>query len=78
MNIEAYKSWHLEKGLKYSYFVPEPINHQWERKDPKLGTILEKASSLGELNSFARLVPNMDMFIQLHVTHGYPETYGRY
>ncbi|MBI4378244.1 MAG: Fic family protein [Nitrospinae bacterium] len=69
MDIEIYKSGHLEKGLNYSYFVPAPINRQWEWKDPQLGTLLEKASiSLGELNSFARLVPNIDLFIQLHVT----------
>ncbi|MFI5123822.1 MAG: Fic/DOC family N-terminal domain-containing protein [Chitinophagales bacterium] len=31
--------------------------------------MLEQASiKLGELNSFARLVPNIDLFIQLHVT----------
>lgn len=69
MVIEAYKSGHLEKGFNYSYFVPELINRQWEWKDPQLGTLLEKASiSLGELNSFARLVPNIDLFIQLHLT----------
>jgi Fic family protein len=69
MDIEAYKSGRLEKGLNYSYFVPEFINRQWEGKDPRLSTLLEKASiSLGELNSFARLVPNIDLFIQLHVT----------
>ena len=69
MLIEAYKSGRIEKGLQYSYFVPELINLQWEWKDPQLGTLLEKASiSLGELNSFARLVPNIDLFIQLHVT----------
>lgn len=69
MDVEAYKSGRLEKGFNYSYFVPELINRQWEWKDPQLGTLLEKASiSLGELNSFARLVPNIDLFIQLHVT----------
>jgi len=69
MDIEAYKSGHLGKSFNYSYFVPELINRQWEWKDPLLGTLLEKASiSLGELNSFARLVPNIDLFIQLHVT----------
>ena len=69
MLIEAYKSGRIEKGLQYSYFVPETINLQWEWQDPQLGTLLEKASiSLGELNSFARLVPNFDLFIQLHVT----------
>lgn len=69
MDIEAYKSGRLEKGFNYSYFVPELINRQWEWKDPQLGTLLEKASiSMGELNSYARLVPNIDLFIQLHIT----------
>lgn len=69
MDIEAYNAGRLEKGFNYSYFVPELINWQWEWKDPQLSTLLEKASiSLGELNSFARLVPNIDLFIQLHVT----------
>lgn len=69
MYIEAFKAGRLEKGLSYRYFVPELINRQWEWKTPQLSTLLEKASiSLGELNSFARLVPNIDLFIQLHVT----------
>ena len=69
MYVEAFKAGRLEKGASYSYFVPEPVNRQWEWKDARLGTLLEKASiSLGELNSFARLVPNIDLFIQLHVT----------
>jgi Fic family protein len=69
MDIETYKSGHLEKVLNYSYFVPALINRQWEWKDPQLGTLLEKASiSLGGLNSFARLVHNIDLFIQLHVS----------
>jgi len=69
MDIEEFKAGRFEKGFNYSYFVPELINRQWEWKDPRLSTLLEKASiSLGELNSFAHLVPNIDLFIQLHVT----------
>ena len=69
MDIEAFKAGRTEKGAGYSYFVPEHVNRQWEWKDPQLSTLLEKASiSIGELNSFARLVPNIELFIQLHVT----------
>ncbi|MBF0345717.1 MAG: Fic family protein [Nitrospirae bacterium] len=69
LQIELYKSGRLERGVNYKYFVPEFINRQWQWNDPLLNTLLEKASiSLGELNSFAHLVPNIDMFIQLHVT----------
>lgn len=69
LQIELYRSGRLEKGFNYRYFVPESINRQWQWSDPMLNTLIEKASiSLGELNSFARLVPNLDMFMQLHVT----------
>lgn len=69
IEVENFKAGRREKGIGYSYFVPEKINVQWEWKDAQLNTLLEKASiSLGELNSFARLVPNISLFIQLHVT----------
>jgi len=68
-NIETFTSGHFEKTAGYKYFVPSTINHQWEWSDGALNTLLEKASiKLGELNSFARLVPNTDLFIHLHVT----------
>lgn len=67
--IEDFSSGHFEKGIGFKYFVPAEINFQWTWNDPTLNTLLEKASiKLGELNSFARLVPNIDLFIQLHVT----------
>jgi len=67
--IEKFTSGHLEKGVAYRYFLPNKINFQWQWADGSLNTLLEKASiKLGELNSFARLVPNIDLFIHLHVT----------
>lgn len=67
--LENFKAGHLEKGLGYRYFVPTSIDQQWIWKDPSLNQLLEKAAvKLGELNSYARLVPNIDLFIQLHVT----------
>lgn len=67
--VEKFSAGHFEKGAGYKYFVPTTINHQWEWVDSSLNTLLEKASiKLGELNSFARLVPNIDLFIHLHVT----------
>ncbi|MEE4197533.1 MAG: Fic family protein [Bacteroidales bacterium] len=67
--IEKYQSGHFEKGYNYKYFVPTLINDEWVWKTPVINRLLEKAAiKLGELNSFARLVPNIDLFIQLHVT----------
>jgi Fic family protein len=53
----------------YTYFLPCPINEAWEWQDQDINTLLEKAAiKLGELNSFSKLVPNIDLFIQMHVT----------
>jgi Fic family protein len=67
--LEQYKSGHLQQGAGYKYFLPSKVNDQWQWTDAQLNTLLEKASiQLGELNSYARLVPNIDLFIELHVT----------
>ncbi|TVQ69607.1 MAG: Fic family protein, partial [Balneolaceae bacterium] len=69
IKLETFQAGRTEKGAGYSYFVPEKINKQWIWQDPVLNKLLEKAAvKLGELNSYARFVPNIDLFIQLHVT----------
>lgn len=66
--LEKFQSGHYEDGYGYKYFVPNPINCQWVWNDSAISHLLEKAAlKLGELNSFSRLVPNIDLFIQLHV-----------
>lgn len=67
--IEKYRAGHFEKGFGYKFFVPELINDEWSWRTPVINKLLEKAAiKLGELNSFSRLVPNIDLFILLHVT----------
>jgi Fic family protein len=67
--FEKYRAGHFEKAYGYKFFVPELINEEWSWRTPIINRLLEKAAiKLGELNSFARLVPNIDLFIQLHVT----------
>lgn len=69
IQLEKFHSGWKEKGIGYTFFVPGDINKQWIWADADLNILLEKASiKLGELNSFAKLVPNIDLFIQLHVT----------
>ena len=69
IQLEKYKAGHWQPGIGYKYFLPSKINDQWQWNDAQLNTLLEKASiRVGELNSFARLVPNIDLFIELHVT----------
>lgn len=68
IEIEKYQSGHYEQGPGYKYFVPTLINDEWHWKDPSINHLLERAAiKLGELNSFSKLVPNIDLFIQLHV-----------
>src|SRR5438045_6019489 len=67
--IEDFKAGSYENGFRYKYFVPEPIDIEWHWRDGALSELLERASiKLGELNSFAKLVPNIDLFIHLHIT----------
>lgn len=68
--LENYQSGRFERHhTGYNYFHPSFINDEWKWEDPSLNLLLEKAAiKLGELNSYARLVPNIDLFIQLHVT----------
>lgn len=70
IQLESYKAGRFEKHhTGYTYFLPSKVNDQWKWEDPTLNLLLEKAAiKLGELNSYARLVPDVDLFIQLHVT----------
>ena len=69
---------HLEKYISgkfikdptgYKYFLPGFINDSWVWEEQKINSLLEKAAiKLGELNSFSKLVSNIDLFIKLLVT----------
>ncbi|MCV6631158.1 MAG: Fic family protein [Flavobacteriaceae bacterium] len=70
IHLENFISGRFQKShTGYEFFVPTKINDVWIWDDPKLNQLIEKAAiKLGELNSFSKLVPNIDLFIQLHVT----------
>jgi Fic family protein len=70
IQLEKYISGRDEKdSTGYSYFLPSLINEQWKWEEQSINQLLEKAAiKLGELNSYSKLVPNIDLFIQLHVT----------
>ncbi len=69
IHVEKFKSGNKIQSIGYKYFMPEKINDSWTWIDPKLNTLLSKASyELGQLNSFAKLVPNINLFIHLHIT----------
>lgn len=69
IQVETFKAGEIRQEKGYKYFLPATINKEWTWKDPKINKLLEDASfRLGQLNSFARLVPNIDLFIHLHIT----------
>ncbi len=70
MILKDYTSGHYQKDRSgYDFFVPTKINESWIWTDSSINQLTEKAAiKLGELNSFTKLVPNIDLFIRLHVT----------
>lgn len=68
MDIKKYKSGTYRQQYQYKSFYPEKINHVWIWTDAKINTLLERANKvLGELNAFSLIIPNIDIFIQMHV-----------
>lgn len=70
ITLDTYRAGEYRKGYQYSYFLPTPVNDDWQWTSPAINQLLEKAAvKLGELNGFSRLVPDIDLFIRLHVTN---------
>jgi len=69
MNLKDFKAGSLKQEYKYKSFLPSKINHTFTWDDPKINVLLENATrALGELNAFTMIVPNVDIFIQMHIT----------
>lgn len=68
MKFEEYKSGVYRQQYQYKSFLPGKINHEWTWDDPRINVLLEKATKdLGELNAFTLIVPDVDLFIRMHV-----------
>ena len=68
MNLKDFKAGVYHKQFQYKSFLPEKINHTWLWDEPKINVLLERATqSLGELNAFSLIVPDIDLFIQMHI-----------
>jgi len=68
VNLKDFKSGVYRQQYQYKSFLPEKINHTWIWDEPKINVLLERATqSLGELNAFSLIVPDVDVFIQMHI-----------
>jgi len=68
MKFEEFKSGIYRQQYQYKDFLPAKINHEWTWEDPRINVLLEKATkSLGELNAFTLIVPDVDLFIRMHI-----------
>ena len=68
MQIEKFRSGAYVNQKDFMSFLPECINISWNWTDPEINVLLEQASrELGELNSYSDLIPNVDVYIQMHI-----------
>lgn len=63
-----YKIYNRDSASEYRYFLPSYLNRQYSFNAPKLLTTLEQATkTLGELNAYGELIPDIDFFIKMHI-----------
>ena len=68
MKIEQFKAGTFARRYQYRYFVPEPVNHDWDWDSRKLTMAFERAvKALAALDACARFVPDINLFIRMHV-----------
>ena len=68
MKLETFVAGHLQSRYQYKSFEPTLVNHEWIWENPTINTLLEQANrALGELNAFSLIVPDIDLFIEMHV-----------
>lgn len=68
MKFETFKAGIWRKQYQYKSFSPVTIDREWTWEDATINTLLEQANrALGELNAYSLIVPDIDLFIEMHV-----------
>ncbi len=68
MKFETFKAGTWTPRYQYKSFEPVLVDHAWIWEDAAINALLESANrALGELNAFSLIVPDIDLFIEMHV-----------
>ena len=68
VNFEGFNPGVWRQQYRYKSFSPVPVNREWQWSDPRINTLLERATrALGELNAFSLIVPDIDLFLEMHI-----------
>ena len=68
MKFETFKAGVWRPRYQYKSFEPVLVDHSWIWEDSTINALLESANrALGELNAFSLIVPDIDLFIEMHV-----------
>lgn len=66
--MKSFQSGRYEQQAHYRSFQPSPIHRAWTVQDMALLKLLGEADrELGKLDMYSEHVPNIDLFIQMHV-----------
>ena len=66
--MKSFQSGRYEQQAHYKSFQPSPIHRAWTVQDMALLKLLGEADrELGKLDMYSGYVPNIDLFIQMHV-----------
>lgn len=68
MKFETFQAGRWQPRYQCKSFEPVPVNHEWTWEDATINALLEQATrALGELNAFSLIVPDIDLFIEMHI-----------
>lgn len=68
MDFADFKAGTFQQQYQYKSFLPSRVNHDWTWSEQRIHALLSEANyQLGELNAFSLHVPDVDMFIRMHV-----------
>ncbi|MBT5036284.1 MAG: Fic family protein [Rhodospirillaceae bacterium] len=66
--MKSFESGQYVQQYQYKSFQPNPINREWIVDDMELQKLLGQADrELGRLDMYSDYIPNIDLFIQMHV-----------